>query len=872
MANKPILIFPKARLDSYSKKPSYAASLIFPSKEQQIERLEKKLTDIETAFKNHSLQFADSIEGLIPEMILIFEIAGTINEFFKAVNLTPGMHYLLEYQDDYLKAASGFFYRDPQGNLMEREVERRVFVTLNNQNGIRQLLSYWRSFKLGRIFERGVGKFRYLFSQLNDIRLYNVSDRIKDTGFERYLLELRESAADWVNFEVELAFHDSNADRSLIIQEINASLLEVGGNILPQSVTSIPEIRYFGAVARAPMNVFDDLSSNTDVVFLKSHRILFFKPVGQIISKSSEREQAELEDGALQSNELSNQEPIVSLFDGMPMQNHKKLQERLVVDDPEDFSTNYLPEQRLHGTGMASLIIYGDFDRPGIIKSKLYVRPILKLNDTGGGQFEEGLPKDRLIIDIIHRAIKRMMEGDSNTAPTAPGVKIVNFSIADEFRPYMHILSSWSKLLDYLSDKFKILFIISAGNYQENITLKISAKEFEGMSSSEREQLIYLALFEKNFERKILTPGESVNNLTVGGFHYDSSKGPAIPGKFNPNVAHDLPSPISRIGYGFNRSLKPELIFDSGRVIYRIVGSGEGKIELKIANGFTVIPPGIKVASPGRPGDINKISYSVGTSHSAALVTNKACMLYEALEEINRLQIEERKPAIPRIFYAVIIKALLIHYSECEALTSKLEDILKNIPGITPKIIKEYIYQNIGYGYLNQHKLGFCTDQRVTLLGFGKLKKDEAHIYRFPLPDILSGKKLEKKLSITLGWFSPVNFDSGKYKMAQLYIDNIKRSQNDLFLDRSGADIYTSRRGTVLHDILTNESADVYLDGSELAIKISCREDASGLKTRMHTYEIGYALAVSLELNESSQILIYDEIKTRISQRVKVGI
>ena len=52
--------------------------------------------------------------------------------------------------------------------------------------------------------------------------------------------------------------------------------------------------------------------------------------------------------------------PIVALLDGMPVQAHTLLADRLIIDDPDDLESRALVSQRVHGTAMASLILHGD--------------------------------------------------------------------------------------------------------------------------------------------------------------------------------------------------------------------------------------------------------------------------------------------------------------------------------------------------------------------------------------------------------------------------------------------------------------------------------------------------------------------------------
>ena len=40
---------------------------------------------------------------------------------------------------------------------------------------------------------------------------------------------------------------------------------------------------------------------------------------------------------------------MVAVFDGMPMQNHRLLRGRVIVDDPDDYATGYESKYRIHG-------------------------------------------------------------------------------------------------------------------------------------------------------------------------------------------------------------------------------------------------------------------------------------------------------------------------------------------------------------------------------------------------------------------------------------------------------------------------------------------------------------------------------------------
>ena len=127
---------------------------------------------------------------------------------------------------------------------------------------------------------------------------------------------------------------------------------------------------------------------------------------------------------------------------------------------------------------MSSLIIHGDLNNNNApISTPLYVRPIMKLRPWMNGRIER-VPDDVLFVDLLHRAVKRIFEGDIDNEPI-DSIKVINLSIGDNSLVFYHTMSPVAKLLDWLSFKYKVLFIISAGNHLNNLELSIPYKDFK---------------------------------------------------------------------------------------------------------------------------------------------------------------------------------------------------------------------------------------------------------------------------------------------------------------------------------------------------------------------------------------------------------
>ena len=102
-------------------------------------------------------------------------------------------------------------------------------------------------------------------------------------------------------------------------------------------------------------------------------------------------------------------EPVVALLDGMPLEHHDMLEGRLRIDDEDDYARRYEPGQQQHGTAMASLIAHGDFGAEGkSLARPIYVRPILVPFEDLNRTVYERTPDDRLLVDVIHREVRRI--------------------------------------------------------------------------------------------------------------------------------------------------------------------------------------------------------------------------------------------------------------------------------------------------------------------------------------------------------------------------------------------------------------------------------------------------------------------------------
>jgi len=232
-------------------------------------------------------------------------------------------------------------------------------------------------------------------------------------------------------------------------------------------------------------------------------------------------------------------------------------------------------------------------------------------------------------------------------------------------------------------------------------------------------------------------------------------------------------------------------------------------------------------------------------------------MLASVLEE---LRLDEGAAALAGVPDAVVIKALLAHGARWGELGTALHGHFGAIANADKRT--EHVTRLLGFGRLEINDVAECSPTRVTGVGGGTLAADGGAEHRFPLPPSLSGKRGLRRLTVTLAWFTPVNPLSHKWRRAQLWFE---KPQSRLKVARVGPDWQAAQRGTLQHETFEEEAAAAFVDGDEVVVRVSCREDAPGL-----VVSVPYAIAVTLEVAEEIGIDIYTEIRERVRQRLLV--
>ena len=856
MAEFPLLRIPTPVSDQRPKGPRDRSSLRLPSQARQGERLGPVFQRLRDVFgtDRDPTTLRDDPAGIAPERALVLEVAGKIDDFYKAAKRIDGLEYLgdEETEDD---ADDDFAEPDTRKGRKgeyraDKPVVGRLYLAMPDTRALQELVRLWDRHQRGEPPETGFAPWFDLFDRLRDFRAWGPQDRISETTIDWLAGEL-EAGTDPVRVEIELWNHAAADRRRPSAARFEQALNAVGGEILHRA--SIPEIAYEAAlvdltpaeVRRLRGREESPLAICDDVILIRQQSTAEFSTPVDTLGVGALVEPAPAADLP----------PIAALLDGVPVLGHRLLDGRVSFDDPDALEALSVLSERRHGTEMASLILHGDRNLRGpALRRPLYVRPVLYA--PGDGAPERTQP-DRLLLDTIYRAVLRLKAGDAEGNATAPEVFLINLSLGDQNRPFTRPMSPWGRLLDHLAHRFGMLFLVSAGNVLD--PLPVSA--FNGMIELEqatpavRERAIFEALAEQRAQRTLLSPAEALNVVTVGAWHEDSADN-ANPSSlmFVPYEKEPGPNITSAMGLGHRKVIKPDIFMPGGREHLAVVSTGHGLRVRHVQPGRVY---GLKAAIPDAGGRLDQEGLTAGTSAATALATRAAHRLFDALMDDDNGAILD---GVAPVYYGVIIKALLVHRAQWGAKGSLLNDLYGPKGQGKDVARKDNIARVLGYGRPLVEEAMTCAANRAILVGCGSVASDgSAKLYRVPLPVSLERVTEPRSITMTVAWFSPINVRHRAYRRAKLEIQPVRDLTTSAGVSRvpDQPSFTSAPRGSLFHVRYDGSKAVPFVDDGHIQFRVFCRAQAGPLDQ-----EIRYGLAVTIEAGEA--IPVYQEVRHRL--------
>ena len=822
-------------------------------------RIFPKLDAIEQKFAEF-IQLVDEPDGLVPEKILVLDVAGDPGDLADRLSRIDGLEFMTSVLSP-TKYSDDDFYNLNKGK--KEPVPRTLYLSMSNQDGLHRLRRMWEEFDKTKITEENFTPVTKAFSMLIDVRVWSTKDRLESTHLlEDWATRVEDAEVygdEEVSFEIELWFRSNPVRRKQSETLLRQIIERSGGRI--HHVSLHEGIHYHALLGVLPISKVSEVTELGAGVLelMRCDDVMFFRPLGQCYVPGIDLgDTADLVRPGV-SPLVAGEEllpPSVALLDGLPLENHQALQDRIEVDDPDEFSEMYeRPVEHVHGTSMASLIIHGDMsgDPEPPLERRLYVRPIMAPEGAQieGRIREEHIPVAYLPVDLIHRAVLRMKRGTTEIPPTAPGVVIINLSVGDRYRLFDTQMSPLARMLDWLSFTYEVLFVVSAGNHNPSLWLEgIKEQQFNMLTPEQLEEAALRAVVRQRHVRRMMSPAEAINALTVRAVHEDRYVGPLPVRRIDVLRGAGLLSPANPITLGRRNMVKPEIMMPGGRLTYvNNTHLAQADVVLTAPPGVAE-GPGIRTALPSStPGNVNGYGYTSGTSNAAALATRRLAFLYESLQEMKTF---DETNALSHASDAVILKALLVHGAEHQdASRDIIEQYFKDKEN--SRTFKSHLNQIFGYGRVNETRIHGCLNNQATLIHTGVLGNEQSQDYVLPLPVSLSARKVNRRLIITLAWLSPVRHDHQDYRGAQLWASPVQK-----LLNLNEPDYYHHylKNGTVFHEVRMGKNASSFTEEDRLSIRVNCR-----LLAGLTEMNIPYALVVTLD-TPGVDIPVYQEVKT----------
>lgn len=785
--------------------------------------------------------------GLAPNRGLVFVTAEPIQRIHEAIE-KAGLNFVIEAAERF-EPDNIFFYDEGVG----RQLDGRLYVTMPNEDAFRTLISLYDRFANQEEFERGLTPLRHLFELLIDIRPWSMRERVSDATAAAIVERLRQAPDARVRLEIEIypgsvgarqRVLDALGEDALILREANLPDIRYHGflvEISPDTALSIAE-----RVAGGP-------SESDDIFLIEPHSVVQAEP---LLGAPDTATAPNVE------RPLPTRAPRAAVLDGMPITEHPLLRERLIVVDPDGAADRVIVANRRHGTAISSLIALGELpaNEPPL-DSRVLVRPVLTHVSTPDldGKVLEQFDADKLTVEIVNDALNQFFGENPN--PNAADVFVVNVSLGDRNRPAgAGPVSGWARLLDWWSATAGVLFIVSTGNDTSDLALQDFANynQADDAAPETMNSAAMRALIASRAMRPVLSPAEGINVFTVGAAHSEAGAPPTLPSSVkDPLTFTGAPSLITRGGPGIANAMKPDVLMPGGRTLGVVRATASGP-----ALKWTPAEILSGQQSAGAP-DAATQPFPVGRSHGSSNAAALATRL--SVRAVDNLMVEDGAfpEGLDRRQSALLAKCLIGH----AAAWGPAGQFALQLVAQTPRNAhqeRRAVSDLFGYGFVDAERALSSTDERITLLDVGVVRKNQGIVYQFAPPQSLSPSTERRIITGTVAWFTPVQATRRLYRQAELFIDDLFDNGYALGVDPQSAQPMEALacRGTIWTQKFDGARAIAHGEDDLITLRVSCRETYPGaLSSRMDIY---YAVALTIEVGADVGLPIYDDVMAAI--------
>lgn len=465
-------------------------------------------------------------------------------------------------------------------------------------------------------------------------------------------------------------------------------------------------------------------------------------PMGTVLEEPCELLTQDFE--PVVDNTLDENAPLAAVLDSGLFSGHPLLSNVIVAEEDFDLVENSTADNNGHGTGVAGIVVYGDFHKS--ISTKIF-KPLVRIcnakvmhDDNGSPVFNQEKRPEQIVKEAIvhfHREY---------------GCRVFNLSAGDPDMLYNSGRQMpWAEVLDQLARELDIVIVISAGN--------VSHPQIHDFTC--REELLDKCrnqLFE--YEHKMIDPATASLCVTVGSItRLDEPELVSGRGVRLSVAPKNAASAFTRIGKGVNKAIKPEFVDYGGNFAVHQITRGN---TAWVKNDRILMEPTLNHTNA------KLFKGYCGTSFAAPRVTHIAARIERAIEE----QIQD-KPS------ANLIRAMLVNSAcltpdmiEWAEQSTDRHHTGKNNPK------QERRLRLLGYGKPNDEWL-YSARNHVTIFSEDALNPRSFHLYKIPVPSEFLSLRCNKKICISLAHNPVTRLSRKDYLANHLWFEVYRRIDED---------------------------------------------------------------------------------------------
>ena len=216
----------------------------------------------------------------------------------------------------------------------------------------------------------------------------------------------------------------------------------------------------------------------------------------------------------------------------------------------------------------------------------------------------------------------------------------------------------------------------------------------------------------------------------------------------------------------------------------------------------------------------------------------------------------------------MLLKTLLVH-SACwdQATVDSRKHVINDNGKLHWEHERDEISRLLGFGCPDIDRVIDCAESRATLIGWNTIHARQTDRFRVPLPAELEGVAGFRALSVTIAWLTPITQKHRMYRLAKFKAG--PGSDRAFSIGVSNAKGQPSHnalgKGTVYHHRWEGEDAAEFVDGGDLVLDVTCSPAAGDMDDA-----IPYAVAASLEVGAAVAVAVYERIRARLREVVRV--